>query len=157
MNDRPTGPILHPVQVVVRRTGISPELLRTWERRYAVVEPERSPGGRRLYTDDDIDRLRLLRRAIGLGWSIGQVARQPTDALRQLVMGEAVPDRPEERRLPEGPPPVEAPVDECMSAIETLDASALERALSRAVVSVGRSRVVEGRPNQTSASSRRMG
>jgi MerR family transcriptional regulator, light-induced transcriptional regulator len=144
MNDRPTGPMLHPVQVVMRRTGLSPELLRTWERRYAVVRPQRSPGGRRLYSEEDIERLRLLRRAIGLGWSIGQVARQETEALRSLVMGEAIPDPAGGRESPEGPFPAEAPLDECMSAIETLDASALERALSMAVVSVGRSRVVEG-------------
>ena len=47
----------HPIQVVVRRTGLSADLLRAWERRYAAVEPGRTSTGRRLYSDRDIERL----------------------------------------------------------------------------------------------------
>ena len=32
-----------------QRTGISPELLRAWERRYGLLNPVRSSGGFRLY------------------------------------------------------------------------------------------------------------
>jgi MerR family transcriptional regulator, light-induced transcriptional regulator len=52
--------ILHPIQVVTRRTGVSADVLRVWEKRYAVVTPIRSASGRRLYSDADIERLRLL-------------------------------------------------------------------------------------------------
>ena len=43
--------VLHPVRVVTQRTGLSPDLLRAWERRYRIVEPRRSAGGQRLYSD----------------------------------------------------------------------------------------------------------
>ena len=61
-NDRP----LHPISVVAERTGLSPDLLRVWERRYGVVDPARDEGGRRLYSDSDIQRLRLLSLGFGL-------------------------------------------------------------------------------------------
>ena len=44
-----------------RRTGISTELLRTWERRYGLLMPARSPAGYRLYTEADEDRVRRMQ------------------------------------------------------------------------------------------------
>ena len=54
-------------------TGINPNTLRAWERRYGIVQPERTPKGYRLYTEDDIQRLRLIQRAMQKGISVGQV------------------------------------------------------------------------------------
>ncbi|MBX7259713.1 MAG: MerR family transcriptional regulator, partial [Candidatus Hydrogenedentes bacterium] len=53
----------HPIQVVALRTGLTPHVIRMWERRYAAVCPTRTPTNRRLYSDSDITRLRLLSRA----------------------------------------------------------------------------------------------
>ena len=50
----------HPIQVVAKRTGLTADVLRVWEKRYAVVEPGRSSGGHRLYSDVDVERLGLL-------------------------------------------------------------------------------------------------
>jgi DNA-binding transcriptional MerR regulator len=77
--------IYHPVRVVTQRTGLSPDLLRAWERRYRVVRPRRSEGGQRLYSDDDIERLRQLHRAVLAGRTIGQVAKLDRNALARLV------------------------------------------------------------------------
>ena len=60
--------------VVVRRTGLSPDVLRVWERRYGAVHPTRSPGNRRFYSDADVERLQLMRAATGdscsaTGWN----------------------------------------------------------------------------------------
>jgi DNA-binding transcriptional MerR regulator len=38
--------------------GVSVPTLRSWERRYAFVTPERTPGGHRRYSEEDVDRLR---------------------------------------------------------------------------------------------------
>ncbi len=84
----PSRPPLHPVRVVIRRTGLTADLLRAWERRYGAVVPQRSPGGQRLYTDDDIERLQLLQRLTTLGHSIGQVAVLETPELRSLLVEE---------------------------------------------------------------------
>ena len=81
--------ILHPIQIVTRRTGVSADVLRVWEKRYAVVTPVRSTSGRRLYSDADIERLRLLVQATRTGRPIGQVAALPTTALVALLEQEA--------------------------------------------------------------------
>ncbi|MEQ9569536.1 MAG: MerR family transcriptional regulator, partial [Longimicrobiales bacterium] len=75
----------HPIRVVASRTGLTPTLLRAWERRYGVVEPGRSDGGQRLYSDDDIERLVLLKRATDAGRAIRLVADLTVDELRDLV------------------------------------------------------------------------
>jgi DNA-binding transcriptional MerR regulator len=80
------------MRIVTRRTGLSAHLLRAWERRYEVVKPSRSEGGRRLYSDADIERLRLLYHATLAGRSIGQVAELSTEALTALVRLDAEAD-----------------------------------------------------------------
>ena len=62
------------IGTVSKLTGISPDTLRIWERRYEVVTPERSSGGGRLYTTGDIARLKLIRRLVDKGDAIGVVA-----------------------------------------------------------------------------------
>ena len=51
----------HLIQVVARRTGTSSDVIRAWERRYNAVVSERTQTNRRLYTDDDIEKLTLLK------------------------------------------------------------------------------------------------
>lgn len=75
----------HPIAVVVERTGLSPDLIRAWERRYGAVMPVRGSGGHRLYTSGEIERLRLLRAAVQGGRTIGHVATASTDELRALI------------------------------------------------------------------------
>ena len=64
----------HPISFVCRRTGLSKHLIRAWEKRYSAVVPKRTETNRRLYSDSDIDRLKLLSRLIAEGHSIGQIA-----------------------------------------------------------------------------------
>ena len=75
----------HPIAVASERTGLSQDLLRIWERRYQAVEPTRSPGGHRTYSDADIARLRLLHAVTSAGRSIGQVARLSTSELTRMA------------------------------------------------------------------------
>jgi DNA-binding transcriptional MerR regulator len=58
-----------------RRVGVSPELLRAWEVRYGLLEPTRSPGGFRLYTDEDEERIRRMRTYQDQGLSAAEAAR----------------------------------------------------------------------------------
>ena len=57
-----------------RRAGVSPELLRAWERRYDLLHPTRSPGGLRLYSLDDLERVRLMSRYIAEGVAAREAA-----------------------------------------------------------------------------------
>lgn len=67
-----------------RLSGVSTHLIRVWERRYDALEPGRSDGGARLYSASDLERLRLLKRAVDRGHAIGQVARLERDELERL-------------------------------------------------------------------------
>lgn len=120
------------MQVVTRRTGLSPALLRIWERRYGVVAPSRSPKGRRLYSDEDVERLRLLARATHGGRSIGQVAALSNDELAELVRRDAVEER--SRSSTGVPLPAQRFVDDASRAIERLETAALDALLGRAMV-----------------------
>ena len=51
-----TEPGLLRIGELSRRSGVSPELLRAWERRYQLLHPARSQGGLRLYSLEDLDR-----------------------------------------------------------------------------------------------------
>jgi DNA-binding transcriptional MerR regulator len=59
---RKTEAALYPIRAAARLTQLSIETLRAWEKRYKAVEPVRRKGIR-LYSDSDIERLSLLRRA----------------------------------------------------------------------------------------------
>lgn len=58
-----------------RRSGVSPELLRAWERRYDLLRPTRSHGGLRLYTPADLERVRAMQRHLAAGVAAAEAAR----------------------------------------------------------------------------------
>ena len=57
-----------------RRSGVSPELLRAWERRYRLLRPTRSPGGLRLYSHGDLERVRLMQHHLTRGLAAAEAA-----------------------------------------------------------------------------------
>jgi MerR family transcriptional regulator, light-induced transcriptional regulator len=57
-----------------RRSGVSPELLRAWERRYGLLEPTRSSGGLRLYSDADLERVRRMQQHLAAGVAAAEAA-----------------------------------------------------------------------------------
>jgi DNA-binding transcriptional MerR regulator/methylmalonyl-CoA mutase cobalamin-binding subunit len=133
---------VHPIQVVARRTGLSMDVIRAWEKRYAVVTPLRTDNGRRLYSDADVDRLRLLAQATNTGRSIKQVAgltgaeleaavREPAD--RQSAASAGSPAA--EQRTDAAPMSVDH-LQLALDAVERFDALALDAALRRAVIAL---------------------
>ena len=71
----PAGPGSHRIGEFARRVGVNPELLRAWERRYGLLQPVRSPGGFRLYSEADADRVARMRAALDDGLSAAEAAR----------------------------------------------------------------------------------
>jgi DNA-binding transcriptional MerR regulator len=57
-----------------RRSGVSPELLRAWERRYGLLRPDRSVGGLRLYSAGDLERVRLMQHHMTQGVAAREAA-----------------------------------------------------------------------------------
>jgi methylmalonyl-CoA mutase cobalamin-binding subunit/DNA-binding transcriptional MerR regulator len=60
-------------------------VIRVWEKRYGAVTPARTDTNRRLYSDAEIERLRLLARATEVGHKIGIIAKLEMEDLRRLV------------------------------------------------------------------------
>lgn len=135
----------HPLRVVVNRTGLSPDLLRAWERRYGAVKPSRTAGGQRVYTDRDIERLRLLHRATLGGRAIGQVAELPTDQLEMLVREDEAAQLVPRAQAPGAAARSAAEdfVSVCLAAIERLDAPALETTLKRAALALSSTQLID--------------
>ena len=57
-----------------RRTGLSPDVVRAWERRYDLLNPTRTDGGYRLYGPSDLSRLRLMQHYLARGIPTAQAA-----------------------------------------------------------------------------------
>lgn len=58
-----------------QRVGVSPERLRAWERRYGLLRPSRTAGGFRLYSDEDVTRVRRMRELLDGGMAASEAAR----------------------------------------------------------------------------------
>jgi MerR family transcriptional regulator, light-induced transcriptional regulator len=57
-----------------RRSGVSPDLLRAWERRYGLLNPTRSSGGLRLYSEDDLGRVQAMQQQLAAGLAAAEAA-----------------------------------------------------------------------------------
>lgn len=139
MNDsnRSTGTKRHPIEVAARRSGLTKDLLRAWERRYGVVSPGRTETGRRLYSDEDVERLTLLSRATAAGRPISLVAHTPTKELEALVEEDAaLGSAPASLRPLTVPGSGDPHVKACLDAIQRTDQMALRRVLRRAVIAL---------------------
>ncbi len=128
----------HPIDAVVRRTGLSAHVIRIWEKRYRAVEPARTESNRRLYSEDDIQRLILMRDLVRSGQAAGYVAKLPTEQLRSLAASTLAVARPA-ARMRTSPPLLSSAelLDEALAAVRALDAAGLEASLKRADVALG--------------------
>jgi MerR family transcriptional regulator, light-induced transcriptional regulator len=124
----------HPISVVTRRTGLTQDLLRAWEKRYEAVRPYRTTTARRLYSDEDVERLRMLKILVDGGRRISDVARLSAGELRTLLEADAsqaavaVPPRVGRHR--DGGDAGQACLAKCIAAVDDMDRRALESALA---------------------------
>jgi MerR family transcriptional regulator, light-induced transcriptional regulator len=80
-----TGEVLR-IGELSKRAGVSPELLRAWERRYGLLRPARSAGGLRLYSPADVERVALMQQHLAEGMAAAEAAAL---AVRDAVEEEA--------------------------------------------------------------------
>ncbi len=103
-----------------RRVGVSPELLRAWERRYDLLGPERSAGGFRLYSDADVARIQAMKEQLARGLSAAEAARLARDVQITTDLAE-----------PEARPALVAEQLELRDALDRFDGIAAHAALDR--------------------------
>jgi len=73
--DTPDGPPVLRIGELSRRPGVSDHVLRAWESRYGLLQPVRSAGGFRLYSEADESRVRRMRAHLARGLSAAEAAR----------------------------------------------------------------------------------
>lgn len=135
----------YPIQVVARKTGLTQETLRAWERRYDGIQPRRDDAGRRLYSEALLEKLTLLAELTAAGYRIGQVADRGIEELRELAgdMKMTVDEPARPTSAPGASPYAEgligdASVAAATAAVAALDDIRLYRVLENAIVDHGR-------------------
>lgn len=134
----------HSIGLVSRRTGLKPDVIRAWERRYGAVEPSRTSTNRRFYTDEQLERLILLREATLAGRQIGQVADLPTEELREMVAADQVAMGRFPKTLPLSEEGVAGKhLASCLAAVQRLDPQDLQFELERSTVKLSQPELLD--------------
>src|SRR5919107_1754190 len=107
---------------ISRRTGVNPDVLRAWERRYRLLRPRRTAGGTRLYSATDETRIRLMQRYIADGLPPAQAAEMVTAARLTVRPGQAA-------SIP--PADVAEAHAEMRASLDRFDETSAQRALER--------------------------
>lgn len=136
------------IKVVSMRTGLSAHAIRAWERRYNAVFPKRDNNNRRYYTEDDINRLSLLKKATDAGFGISQIVISSDEELESLIESMNVIELPIKRDNPEvqirsNEKSSENYLESFMSALEQMDSKALENVLVQAEMDYGLNGLIE--------------
>ena len=147
------------IHTAATRTGLSTHTIRAWERRHHAIDPSRSVGRHRLYSEADIRRLGLLAEVSRLGHGIGKIARLSNVELLEIIDG-AAPSVREPGASPAFTSPSsdapESPLDSargrkgrpspdigepfrrnCLAAVSDLDTCRLEAELQEAQITLG--------------------
>ena len=80
---------LYAIGTVARLTGLKPDTLRVWERRYGLGASHKSSSGRRQYSQADLEHLLLVADLVGSGVRIGEIASASRKTLEILLQHRA--------------------------------------------------------------------
>jgi methanogenic corrinoid protein MtbC1 len=122
------------ISAVERDTGLSRDVLRMWERRYGFPTPERDGKGERVYSREQVERLRLIKRLMDQGHRPGRLIASSPDELAGLA--------------PRRPPPVPVAttgegIEELLTLLKTHETSVFHSALQSRLARAGLQRFVD--------------
>jgi len=127
-----------PIDMASKRSGLSVHVIRIWEKRYGAVTPRRTATNRRLYSDGDVRRLCLLRRAVESGYRIGVIAKIPDRKLLSLLADQPSSETRHSRvRGVDSMDPARLFQDTAVAAVKELDSERLRDVLERALLALG--------------------
>jgi DNA-binding transcriptional MerR regulator/methylmalonyl-CoA mutase cobalamin-binding subunit len=130
----------YPIKVVSQMTGLSEFVIRAWEKRYDAVVPSRTETNRRLYSDEDIEKLRLLNEAVHKGHNIGGIANLNISDLK-LILNQSSTNK--EHLTEEVPSDIDSLLDICLEAVKAYDAKELETILLKASSKLSQPQLIE--------------
>ncbi|MGV7208591.1 MerR family transcriptional regulator [Oxalobacteraceae bacterium A2-2] len=120
-------PVSSTISDVERDTGVAKETLRVWERRYEFPTPQRDPNGERLYSAEQVHKLRLVKRLIDLGFRPGKVIQLDSAELQRMA----------ERAVPVRPTVAAPELQDYLDLCRSHQMDALRRKLSQALLMMG--------------------
>jgi DNA-binding transcriptional MerR regulator/methylmalonyl-CoA mutase cobalamin-binding subunit len=129
------APIHLSIAAVERDTGLSKDTLRVWERRYGFPNPERDHFGERIYSIDQVDRLRAIRRLMDIGYRPGKIIGLSLEDLQALAESVSQP-------APIASEDQAADLDQFMNVLKSHEIEDLRRQLSQRVLRLGLARFV---------------
>jgi DNA-binding transcriptional MerR regulator len=129
-----------PIRAVVARTGLSPDTIRAWERRYQAVSPVRSEGGTRQFSEEDVTRLLCLKELRDRGFGMQTIAGLSTSELTSMRGG----GRGGFERVRATQPPLSPSQHAYLDKIESLDANGAQAALHAMGAGVGNLQLILG-------------
>ncbi len=133
---------MHGIKIATLKSGLTSHVIRMWEKRYGAVEPERTETNRRLYSDENIQRLVYLADLTKSGHSIGHIANLPDEKLAEFhkSLQEPAPNKPE---LAEHDEPYTPIIAATLTAIRNFDQCSLEKIFDEIVKKSGYSCLLE--------------
>jgi len=134
----------YPIKVVSQITGLSVFVIRAWEKRYDVVTPSRTETNRRLYSEEDIEKFKLLNEALHSGHNIGGIASLSISELKTILGNNSTfttnnKVEPKEYILED----TKSFVDDCISAVKVYDGKTLETILHKASAKLSQPQLIE--------------
>lgn len=140
MSVQGTARDLYKIKTISSLTGFNPTLLRAWERRYALLVPNRTDTGHRLYTAEDLRVLRRVRNLLDQGRSIGEIVAQGRS---RLLDQDIRPPGQASANQSSGLPMLDSLREELLQAALRLDDVTIQQGLDRAFGSVSAVKVFE--------------
>jgi DNA-binding transcriptional MerR regulator/methylmalonyl-CoA mutase cobalamin-binding subunit len=131
----------HSINIAAKRSGLTTHVIRVWEKRYGAIAPIRTETNRRQYSDEEINRLLLLKRATDAGHKISEIVPLSTENLAALLAKDEIlqaeqirdPRTTEGDETERGRPHIK----NCLEAIKTLNSNRLEETLTQAALLLG--------------------
>ena len=122
------------ISAVERDTGLGKDTLRVWERRYAFPQPIRDAKGERLYTPEQVERLRLIKRLMDQGHRPGKLFSASEEDLLQLAGAE---QPAANAKADADPVPASQITTQILALLRSHDAPGLRQALNQAMMRQG--------------------
>ena len=133
----------YPIKVVSQMTGLSVFVIRAWEKRYDAVVPTRTDTNRRLYSEEDIEKLKLLNEAVHQGHNISGIAHLTISELKKIIINRSPQTVKEEVFTNESYEKSEIILNNCIEAIKTYDGKLLETILLKASSKISQPLLIE--------------
>ncbi|HKU42302.1 MAG TPA: MerR family transcriptional regulator [Polyangiales bacterium] len=125
-------PRLFTIGALSRASGVPPDTLRTWERRYGFPKPERTDTGHRRYAQATLERLQLVREALQHGHRAAAVIHADTAELRNLIELARVAEPPDEDSRDTA-----RVIERWIELVRRFDGRSLERELGASLAALG--------------------